>query len=215
MCGMLLDYATSLSTLGTGTRGDHAGISQCLNMFITGRFPSLTAFHWRCDQLGDRKYGYDGTRDPGATLAELVEPLLSLPTLRHLSLYFSGPIIPYSAADFCRIAEAWPDLETLSLDSSHGSGSGVEGHPVQYGDRECFVPFARQCPHLRTLRIPRVKIELNVGTSIVPFPTPHHLCDLNVETILCPEEPEWDQSRLEEMLLDFVEDIFPFAAVHL
>nr|VWP01136.1 N/A [Ganoderma boninense] len=188
-------------------------LSQCLNVLISGRFPSFTAFHWNCRQLGDRKYGYDGTRHPGGTLAELMEPLLSLQTLRRLSLDFSGTIVPYSSADFRRMAEAWPGLETLSL--THGSGSGVENDPVQYGDLECFVSFARNCPRLRTLRIPRVKIDPNADTRIAPLDTRHNLRDLNVDTILGPEEPQWDASRLEQVLRGCIEDIFPFAAVHL
>ena len=90
----------------------HEPLGNQLRFFVplsSGRFPFLQAFHWRCGQLGDK--------DPDATLTELIEPLLFLQTLREVSLDFAGPIVPYSSADFSKMAEAWRKLESFSLDA--------------------------------------------------------------------------------------------------
>ena len=169
-------------------------LSHCLQS-LPPQFSSLTAFDWTFSQFREFKYGYPGPRNPGGTLAELLEPLLSLRTLRDVSLDLHGPIVPYSSADFCRMAEAWPDLETLALGlerppetyavphplewrASYGSRdvestsrghmcSGRPGYPVQHADYDAFVSFARHCPRLHTLGIPSVRID-SVTDIIIP-----------------------------------------------
>ena len=169
-------------------------LSHCLQPLPT-QFPSLTAFDWTFSQFREFKYGYPGPRNPGGTLAELLEPLLSLRTLRDVSLDLHGPIVPYSSADFRRMAEAWPDLETLALglerppetyvvphplewrasyasrDVESTSGGHIRrgeapGRPAQYADYDVFVSFARHCPRLHTLGIPSVRIDS--VTDIIP-----------------------------------------------
>ena len=169
-------------------------LSHCLQSLPT-QFSSLTAFDWTFSQFREFKYGYPGPRNPGGTLAELLEPLLSLRTLRDVSLDLHGPIVPYSSADFRRMAEAWPDLETLALglerppetyvvphplewrasyasrDVESTSGGHIRrgeapGRPAQYADYDVFVSFARHCPRLHTLGIPSVRIDS--VTDIIP-----------------------------------------------
>ena len=191
----------------------HEPLGNQLRFFVplsSGRFPFLQAFHWRCGQLGDK--------DPDATLTELIEPLLFLQTLREVSLDFAGPIVPYSSADFSKMAEAWPDLESFGLDAyvSHLLPPGANDDLIQCANLESFAFFARHCPRLRSLRIPRVKIDIDTSadTPVKPSTTPHRLHELSVDTILCPEESQWDASH-SEVFRDSIKRIFPFAAIHL
>ena len=181
----------SLTSSNMHSHGLRTELSQCLHPLAT-QFPSLTAFDLTFSQSREFQRGYFGSRNPGGTLAELLEPLLALHALRDVSLDLHGPLVPYSTADFCRMAEAWPDLETLSLglerppdisagphlvewrssfrdlEPSRGHVWGTGGGTVQYADYDAFVSFARLCPRLHTLWIPLVRIEtVNVPTDVL------------------------------------------------
>ncbi|KAM5540972.1 hypothetical protein V8D89_005283 [Ganoderma adspersum] len=216
-------------------------LSHCLQPLPT-QFSSLTAFDWTFSQFREFKYGYPGPRNPGGTLAELLEPLLALHALRDLSLDLNGPFVPYSTADFCRMAEAWPDLETLALGlerppeihavphplESRASLRGVEasrghiygggpGGPVQYADYDAFASFARHCPRLHTLRIPLVRIDSVTDIPGLPegCPTGHGLCHLYVDAVLCPEAPGWGAGlRRVAVFAEMMKQVFPLAVVH-
>ncbi|KAM5540950.1 hypothetical protein V8D89_005261 [Ganoderma adspersum] len=230
-----------ISTSHIDPRGFRAELFQSLLPFAE-RFPCLTTFHWSCSFVA-LSNGHPASRDPGATLAELIEPLLSLRTLRNLLLEVRGPVVPYSSADFGRMAEAWPDLETLSLMLEHmydrewcaslrldprnfppgaGAGSGAAGGPVQDADYDAFAAFARHCPHLHALRIPRVRIDADadIPTLSSGSPTSHGLQQLLVCELLgldpeASDERRDGQSRRNGAFLQMMKQIFPYADVHL
>ena len=190
------------------------------------RFPSLIAFEWKCWQFHEFQWGYHGSRYPGATLAELIEPLLSLRTLRDLLLDVDGPFVPYSFTDFRRMAEAWPDLETLSLklDHAHNTDSARSNDPTQYANIDSLVSLARRCPCLHTLRIPRVLIDSITHIPSLTSPSEseylaagHRLLHLHVsDDILCFEAPRGkDGPRRNEVFREMMMPVFPFAAFHL
>ncbi|KAM5540946.1 hypothetical protein V8D89_005257 [Ganoderma adspersum] len=198
---------------------------QCLDPLVS-RFPSLTAFEWRCWQFNSWRSGYHGSRDPCTTLAELIEPLLSLRALRDLSLDVDGPIVPYSSTDFRRMAEAWPDLEALSLNLDHpldSESAGGRDGLIQYANVDSLASFARICPRLHKLRIPRVFIDsITDIPSLVPpseseYPAAgRQLRLLQVGKLLCPGGPGWrDGPRMNEVFREMMMPVFPFAAFHL
>ena len=202
-------------------------VLKCLDPLVS-RFPSLTAFEWRCWQFNSWRSGYRGSRDPCTTLAELTEPLLSFRTLRDVSLDVDGPIVPYSSTDLRRMAEAWPDLETLSLNLDHpdpldSESAGSRDGLIQYANVDSFVSFARLCPRLRELRIPRVLIDsiTDIPSLVPPSGSEHpgagrQLRLLRVGKLLCPEAPGWkDEEKMNEVFRKMIMTIFPFAAVRL
>ncbi|PIL25774.1 hypothetical protein GSI_11524 [Ganoderma sinense ZZ0214-1] len=239
----------SLNSFHPDSLSLRAELSQCLHPLVA-RFPSLTGFHWRCSQESDRSYGYYGSRNPNGTLAELLEPLFSLRPLRDVSLRLSGPIVPYSSTDFKRMAEAWPALETLALDLDHPDSVDLDPRyrrlvphwtgsapPVQQADLGAFVAFARHCPRLHTVRIPRVWMESITNVPrLLALPsesesesesgctrmalTRHGLRLLNVHKILCPEAPQGLGSvrfnnLKNEAFRQVMGPVFPFARFQL
>ncbi|KAI1787406.1 hypothetical protein LXA43DRAFT_712766 [Ganoderma leucocontextum] len=124
----------------------HQELPSYLRMLVA-KCPSLMGFHWHSRQIYLPRHGFGGERRAGATLAELIDPLLSLRTIRSFSARFWSPIVPYSSTDFRTIAEAWPELETFHL-YDHEDSAGD-----QYADLESILSFARHCPHLRSLGI--------------------------------------------------------------
>ncbi|KAI1790579.1 hypothetical protein LXA43DRAFT_946878 [Ganoderma leucocontextum] len=146
---------------------------------LVRKHPFLSAFRWVSRDLSSAGFGDAGRAD--RTLAGLLDPLLSLRAMRDFSASFTRPLIPYSLTDFRKIAEAWPDIETFYLSVT---GSGAD----QFADLESLASFARHCPHLRKLRIPRVKFDPDASTPVVGAPTPHLLRELNVGSVILPTD---------------------------
>ena len=212
----------SIASLHINSLDLRTEIFQCLHP-LTVRFPCITAFHWGCSQIIGRRYGYRSPRDPGATLTELIEPLLSLRTLRDLSLEFQGPVVPYSPSDFHRMAEAWPNLEALALalkdeDVRNGPYKGL-----QYADYDSLAAFALHCPRLHTLRIPRVRIDTVADIPGLPADlgsrtsASHQLRRLSVwNGVLCLDASAgYDgEARRNRAFTEMMKPLFPFATVH-
>ena len=150
---------------------------------------SLTTFKWYSRQVLKKGVNDSGQWNSGGRLAELLAPLLSHRTMRHFSAAFQGSIVPYTSADFCTIAEAWPDIETFNLgDAPYGDGSWEGRH----ADLESIVAFAHHCPNLRTLRLPAVRFDpfsARASELAHDTPAPHWLCELLVIRIVYPKHP--------------------------
>ncbi|KAM5530661.1 hypothetical protein V8D89_015682 [Ganoderma adspersum] len=180
---------------------------------VVVKCPFLTAFEWESIHF---------LRWTHAALAELIDPLLSHPTLRSFSARFDGLIVRYTPADFRAVAEAWPDLETFHLHDGGGR------HTNQYADLESVLAFARCCPHLRSLHIPDVEFDLDSIQTMDEGSrgpaVPHGLSSLRVtRSVRClwkAEDSEEDavrQVRAEASRLFrrwALENVFPFAMIH-
>ena len=235
-----------ISTSHIDPRGFRADLFRSLLPF-SERFPCLTTFRWSCSFVA-LSHGLPASSG-SATLAAIIEPLLSLRTLRNLLLEVRGPVVPYSSADLGRMAEAWPDLEALTLIlelmyygewravlrfgppnalphtvtvTGTGTGSGAAYGPVQHADYDAFAAFARHCPSLCALRIPRVRIDPDADIPSLPsgFPTSHGLRHLLVCELLgldpeVPDERRDAQSRRNGVFLRMMKQVFPHAEVHL
>ena len=167
---------------------------------LVAKCPSLTALEWASGQSWVPRIGYRGNRRSDPPLAELVAPLLAHRTLREFSMRFTGPVVPYTPADFSAFAEAWPDLETFCLGDNENSK--VCSWTEQCADVESIFAFARRCLRLRSIWIPQVVVEpesdstlLDIGTHPRP-PTPHRwLNRLWVDHVDCSGAQDRD-SRL-------------------
>nr|VWO97173.1 Non-specific serine/threonine protein kinase (EC [Ganoderma boninense] len=180
-----------------------------LDLFRTmaSKYPCLTVFRWGNTDITSA--GLESKSRAGMTLAELFEPLLSLRSVRSFSVSFIGPLIPYSPSDFQKIAEAWPDLETFDLSRLAGRGAD------QYADLESLTVFARLCPRLRELRIPRLKFDLSDAACPIAGPrTPHWLQELKVTSLILPTEVFAEVTRQRAILLGVLQQIFPSAKIN-
>lgn len=170
---------------------------------IARKFPLLSAFRWTTRDLSTD--GYENAMGAVITLAELLEPLLSLCAMRSFSASFARPLIPYSPADLRKVAEAWPEIETVYL-----SVSG--GRDVHYADLKSLASFARHCPHLRSLRIPSVKLDANASVPAIPSTPPHLLQELTIANVILPGGFE-DAFRQGKRLSSLMKQIFPSAKI--
>ena len=179
---------------------------------VVGKCPFLTAFQW------ESRHHH---RRTDAALAELIDPLLSHPTLRSFSARFDDLIVRYTPADFRAMAEAWPDLETFHL---HDGGWR---HTNQYANLESVLAFARGCPRLRSLHIPDVEFDLDSIQAAVKgsqgSTAPHGLRDLRVtRSVGCLEQPEDSEEDAEGLRAEasrlfcrwVLGNVFPFAMIH-
>lgn len=188
---------------------------------LVAKCPSLTKLEWASGQIWVPGKGYQGNRRSDSPLAELVAPLLAHRTMRHFSMQFTGAVVPYTPADFSAFAEAWPDLETFCL-RDHESGK-VCPWTEQCGDVESVFAFARCCPRLRSLWIPRVVVQsesdstlLDIATHLCP-PTPHRwLNRLWVNNVDCSGAQDRD-SRLasEAQFYSSMGEVFPSARIRI
>ncbi|KAI0359494.1 hypothetical protein OH77DRAFT_1472733 [Trametes cingulata] len=78
------------------------------------------------------------------TVAQLLEPLLSFPTLEHVSLQAGLCGYQVTEGDLERMARAWPKLESLALKWNAKAGGTTP--PLR-----ALAHFAQHCPDLRTL----------------------------------------------------------------
>ncbi|KAM5540938.1 hypothetical protein V8D89_005249 [Ganoderma adspersum] len=172
---------------------------------LVTKCPALVAFTWLSGQLlsgrrSARGAGtFDGERRSGAPLAELLAPLLSHRAMRHFSVSFRGPIVPYTpGTDFPAMAKAWPDLETFHL-SDYVDYIRAE----RYMDIESIAAFARLCPHLRSLHLPMVYFDPSSESAVVgewacPSPAPHWLQEFFVGKITIPCSGDNSEQDLDE-----------------
>ncbi|PIL25779.1 hypothetical protein GSI_11529 [Ganoderma sinense ZZ0214-1] len=121
---------------------------------LVANCPSLTAFEWSSSQDWAYRMGYRGRLNAGVPLAELIAPLLAHHPMRRLSVWLHDPVVPLTPADFRAIAEAWPNLKSLSL-----YGAGGEDGEARFADLESVMAFARHCPQLRSLDVPVVQLD--------------------------------------------------------
>ena len=175
---------------------------------VVRKYPFLSAFRWVSRALYSWHEGRDTPR-AYTTFAELIDPLLSLRGMRSFSASFPGLLVPYSPADFLKIAEAWPDIETFDLSVA---GNGAD----QYADLESFASFARHCPHLRELRVPRLKFDAGVSNPVAPLGPPmrHFLRELKIDSVMLPTEQFEEATRLRDTIFGSIKETFPFANVH-
>ncbi|PIL25787.1 hypothetical protein GSI_11537 [Ganoderma sinense ZZ0214-1] len=180
---------------------------------LLAKYPSLTAFEWDSTQDSELKRGYIGDRRANAPLADLVAPLLSHREMQSFTVRLDGPLVPYSPADFRAFAEAWPGLKTFLPYTNYDDS--VRNGVQQRADVESVVAFARHCPSLRSLDIPRVvQFESDPSVDSVRLPSaPHCLQELCVYSVRLPGESS-EVSRHSEFAGQFrglMMKIFPHA----
>ncbi|PIL25777.1 hypothetical protein GSI_11527 [Ganoderma sinense ZZ0214-1] len=195
------------------THGDSSCMSQEIPddlRTLVAKYPALTSFKWTSMQTHAPRRGYAGNRQCDVPLAELVAPLLAHRAMRRFSVEFRGPIVPYTPADFRAFAEAWPDLETFRLYHDRGR---MSDRIQQRAAVESVMAFARHCPRLRNLKIPRVmQHDSDPSVDSVHLPAaPHCLRELWVNYVA---HSEFSRSReFEVQFRGLMERIFPFATI--
>ncbi|PIL25795.1 hypothetical protein GSI_11545 [Ganoderma sinense ZZ0214-1] len=182
---------------------------------LLAKCPSLTAFAWTSTHIWDPHTGYrGGHRASIAPLAQLVSPLLSHRTLRRFSVQLNGPLVPYTPADFCAFAAAWPDLETFHLVDEEGSSWGLG---ERFADLESVFAFACYCPRLRSLALPRLEehnSEALVNAAARRPPAPHWLRELSTTIFLWDEVWDWDRrEKIVGQSHGLMQDVFPLVTL--
>uniref|UniRef100_A0A5K1JT82 InlA n=1 Tax=Ganoderma boninense TaxID=34458 RepID=A0A5K1JT82_9APHY len=204
------------------TRKDSSHISQefpnYLRTLLT-KCPALTAFSWTSTQVWRNRKHSSGTRRADAPLAELVAPLLEHRTLRHFEMQLCGPIVPYTPSDFGACAEAWPDLEEFCLSDEQDDGTGTWKRGERYVDVGTLFEFARNCPGLHRLALPRV--ERFGSGALLQFercpPARHWLRELSVDKVVRARRGQ-DRDRHEELVAQFrglLVEVFPSGILRL
>ncbi|KAI1787414.1 hypothetical protein LXA43DRAFT_713039 [Ganoderma leucocontextum] len=163
----------------------------CVECAETPRHPS----HYRIP------FSATAPLDTRAALMAIIEPLLSLSRLRHVSLSFPIFLLRLASDDVHRLSEAWPDIEDLRIDIAtvDRGRAGLES----------TVHFAHRCPRLRALRLPAMDLAVDAFEGLEYPAEPHLLRDLNVTEVLFPREA--DLSR--EIMATFIQRVFPNAVV--
>ena len=146
-----------------------------------------------------------------APFRDVVHPLLSLSALRHFSLQLPGYFdFECRASDLRAVAEAFPAIETLHVRiSPHGYGTPRKRapEPPRGGPLHALVHFARNCPRLRLLHLPAMKLAdgslPDLGDSEL-----HGLQTLIIPKVMIPRA----QSRLAGKASEVVKSVFPLAA---
>ena len=200
---------------------------------LVAQCPSLTAFEWSSTvQSGVRRAGHLVRGRSIIPLAEFFAPLLSHRTMRGFSVRFGGrgPVVPYTLVDFCAIAEAWPDLETFRLRDDGGCDRGADGSASSQSQEErvgleCAFAFARHCPRLRVLHLPRVELVVgDFGRDVARCPPEPHagLRELHVGRVVCVGEQQpggvEDEVRRQKAVAQLrflMKKAFPSAAIQI
>ncbi|KAM5534809.1 hypothetical protein V8D89_011525 [Ganoderma adspersum] len=197
----------SMSQLYGNPEEIHRELSDVLRVLVT-KCPSLTAFSWKSDQRTGR-----GERSDA--LADLIAPLLSIRTIRNFSAYLRGYMVSHTPSSIRAFAEAWPDLEVFDLRTADVEDDGDDNDNVPYADLESLVSFARHCPRLQRLYIPRVKFDRDAAAAVVRPPAPHWLHSLDVaEVVLCGEQDE-DAAAGGDLFRSLMHEVFPAAGIEL
>ena len=173
---------------------------------VATTFRSITSFSWLCSQM--RWVGGPPLWvDIGATLAELLEPLSPLRTLRRVTVRFCGPtIVPYSSSDLEWIANTWPELEafTFILDRI------VADRDVTI---ETLASFTQRCSRLHYLRIPQITYNYAGDADVGRNPQLSSiLCKLVISNVFWKRGQE-EVPKAEEELLTLLSRLFPSALI--
>lgn len=146
---------------------------------VVRKYPFPSAFRRASGDLPPS--GFEDVPRAGTSLAELLDPLLSLRAMRSFSASFTTPLITQSSADFLKIAAAWPGIEMFDL-------LMADSRADQYADLGTLASFGRQRLRLRELRIPSLKFDPNISTPVVPVGPPalHFLRVLKVDRVILP-----------------------------
>ena len=200
---------------------------------LVARCPSLTAFEWSSTvQSGARRAGHLAQGRSTIPLAKFFAPLLSHRAMRGFSVRFDGrgPVVPYTLADFRAIAEAWPDLETFRLRDDGGCDRGADGSASSQSQEErvgleCAFAFARHCPRLRVLHLPKVELAVGgFGSDVARCPPEPHagLRELHVGRVVCVGEQQpggvEDEVRRQKAVAQLrflMKKAFPSAAIQI
>ena len=174
----------------------------CLQIIAT-RLSTLETLSVVCARSTARSpWDLSPALDTEGALMAIVEPLLSLRGLRHITLDFQPFILRLASDDLRRLAEAWMNLEELRVDIT-AVDSGRAGF-------ESIVHFARCCPRLRVLRLPTMDLAIGAfQREGLEYPVePHPLRDLDVKEVVFPREAD-----LSYEMAEFIQRVFPNTAI--
>lgn len=176
----------------------------CLKAVAT-KVPTLETLAIHCGELVPAGSVSDLSRqavDTGGSLIAVVEPLLVLHRLRHITLDFHLFVLRLASDEVRRLAEAWPDVEELLVDIAtvDGGRAGLES----------TIHFARCCPHLLVLHLPAMDLVVGVfrREGLEYPPGPHLLQDLDVKEVMFPRD-----AYLSHEMVEFIQRVFPRAVV--
>ena len=134
-------------------------------------------------------------------LVKYVEPLLKMRELAEVRLHLASKnvYVGVTEPDFAALAEAWLRLELLDLDYVPADGSAPS--------LRTLVPFARCCPSLVEMRLPRIDAR-DVGVEVAAVPPHRSLRSFSVS------DGGWDSLIPEpEGFACFLKRLFPSAVL--
>ena len=172
----------------------------CLQNIAT-KLSALETLLIHCDKSIRSPFTFPGEAlDTKGALGAILEPLLALRHLRHVTLNFKDFTFHIASDDMRRLAEAWPGVEELRI-----AVATVDGGRAGF---ESVVHFARRCPHLQVLHLPAMYLAVDAFDELEYPAEPHPLQDLDVKEVVFPQGAD----LLGEMA-SFVQRVFPKAVV--
>ncbi|KAI1787419.1 hypothetical protein LXA43DRAFT_713507 [Ganoderma leucocontextum] len=174
--------------------------NSCLHTVAT-RLSTLETLSVHCDRsTHGAVWALPAAWDARGALMAIVEPLLALRGLRHITLNFRLFILRLAPDDMRTLADAWPNIEELLIEVAT-----VDGGRAGF---ESIIHFARRCPLLRALRLPAMDLAADAFERVEYPAEPHLLRDLDVAEVLFPCEAD-----LSREMTTFIQRVFPNAAI--